>query len=513
MAFAFYTSVCLALFVFENGALGKGKIRKFPENFEFGASTAAYQIEGGWDEDGKGLSIWDIATHTEPSYIQDGKTGDVATDSYHLYKRDVEIIKELKLDFYRFSVSWPRILPNGFANKINQPGIDYYNNLINELISNNIKPFVTIYHWDLPQNLQNLGGWTNPAIIDWFGDYAKVLFEKFGDRVKHWITINGAKHICFEGYGSDLKAPFLNMTGIAEYMCTKNVLLSHAKVYHLYDEHYRSLQNGSIGISVYCTWFEPASETLDDYLAAEDSKMFDWGQYMHPIFSKLGDFPKEVKRNVALKSAEQGYPRSRLPELSDDEVTHIQGSADFLGINTYTSRLAYRDASLDGLYAVPSFGDDVGAVFVKDPSWPLSQSNWLAEVPRGLYKLLKEVKRLYDNPSVYITGNGWSTAGGLLDDDRVNYIRSYLNALLDAVNEGSNVKGYSVWSLMDNFEWTHGYTEKFGLYEVDFTSPVKTRTPRKSAFIYKEMIRTKTLDPDYEPENFVEVEEKKIKID
>jgi beta-glucosidase/6-phospho-beta-glucosidase/beta-galactosidase len=228
---------------------------------------------------GKGLSIWDIATHTHPSPIKDGSTGDTAADSYHQYKRDVELMQELDLDFYRFSISWPRILPSGFPDKINQAGVDYYNNLINEMLHKNITPFATIYHWDLPYNLQKMGGWSNPLIVNWFVDYARVLFSIFGDRVQYWITINEPKQICYEGYGSDIKAPFLNVTGVAEYMCAKNVLLAHARTYRLYDEQFRKLQNGSIGISISCTWFEPTSDTVDDHQAAVDARRFDVGTF------------------------------------------------------------------------------------------------------------------------------------------------------------------------------------------------------------------------------------------
>ncbi|KAL4702048.1 hypothetical protein ACJJTC_012496 [Scirpophaga incertulas] len=477
----------------------KSSIRRFPDGFQFGASTAAYQVEGGWSEDGKGLSIWDVATHMQPSPIKDGSSGDIAANSYHLYKRDVEIAKELGLDFYRFSVSWTRILPNGLTNKINKLGIAYYNGLIDELLRNNIKPFLTIYHWDLPYELQKLGGWVNPLVTEWFVDYAKVLFDNFGDRVQLWVTINEPKQICYEGYGDVSKAPFINATGIGEYICAKNVLLAHAKVYHLYNDHYRQLQNGSIGISISCTWFDPASDTFDDQQGARDARRFDWGIYAHPIFSKDGDFPIEVKRNIAYKSAEQGYSKSRLPVLSNSEITFIRGSSDFFGVNTYTSKLAYRDASLDEMYPAPSYSDDIGVVITKDPSWPQGQSNWLQEVPWGFYKLLMEIKDLYENPLVFITENGWSTAGGLLDDDRVRYYRNYLTALLDALNQGCNVKGYTAWSLIDNFEWKQGYTEKFGLYQVDFTSPDLTRRPRKSAYIYKEIIRSKQLDLNFEP--------------
>lgn len=207
--------------------------------------------------------------------IKDHSNGDVAADSYHLYKTDVELMKELGLNFYRFSISWPRILPQGFAHHVNEAGVKYYSDLIDELIKHGIEPMVTMYHWDLPANLQTLGGWTNPLVTTWFANYAKVLFDRFGDRVKLWVTINEPKQICYEGYGSDVKAPMLNMTGIAEYMCAKNVLLAHAKAFHLYDDVYRSRQNGRIGISISCTWYEPASDSPEDHQAAEDARQFD----------------------------------------------------------------------------------------------------------------------------------------------------------------------------------------------------------------------------------------------
>ncbi|XP_022827607.1 myrosinase 1-like [Spodoptera litura] len=481
----------------------KSKSRPFPPEFMFGAATSAYQVEGGWHEDGKSPSIWDVACHSDPTLIKDETTADVAADSYHRFHQDVTVASDLGLDFYRFSISWPRVLPNGFSDKINHLGMDYYNELIDKLLARNIIPMVTIYHWDLPDNLQKIGGWANPAIVDIFVDYAKFLFIGFGEKVKYWITFDDPREICVSGYGSAQKAPFVNISGVAEYMCTRNVLLAHAKAYHYYDEELRKTQNGSIGISLGFAWYEPTSDTTEDHQAAEDARQFEWGLYAHPIFSKAGDYPQEVKKSVAYKSAEQSFPRSRLIELSPGEVALIRGSADFLGVNAFTSKLAYRDASLEGMYPVPSFKDDMGAVLVKDPSWTQSESSWLQEVPWGFFKLLNEIKSLYDNPPVFITANGWSTAGGLLDEDRINYLRTYLNALLDAIYEGCDIKGYSVWSLIDTFEWRSGYLEKFGLYEVDFSSQQKTRTPRKSAFIYREMIRSKKLNPDFEPEKFI----------
>ncbi|KAF9407214.1 hypothetical protein HW555_012684, partial [Spodoptera exigua] len=484
----------------------KSKSRPFPPDFMFGASTSAFQVEGGWREDGKSLSIWDVACHSDPGLIRDESTADEAADSYHKFLQDVAVAKGLGLDFYRFSISWTRVLPNGFADKINHIGMNYYNDLIDKLVSNNIIPMVTIYHWDLPDNLQKIGGWANPAIVDVFVDYAKFLFIGFGEKVKYWITLDDPREICVGGYGSAQKAPFVNISGVAEYMCTRNVLLAHAKAYHIYDENFRKLQNGSVGISLGFTWYEPASDTLEDHQAAQDARQFEWGLYAHPIFSKAGDYPKEVKKNIAYKSAEQSFPRSRLPELTPAEVALVRGSADFLGVNAFTTKLAYRDASLEGMYPVPSFWMIWEQCWSKIPlghNQKAAGCRYVLEVPWGFNKLFNEIKSLYDNPPVYVTANGWSTAGGLLDEDRINYMRTYLNALLDAVYEGCDIKGYSVWSLIDTFEWRSGYLEKFGLYEVDFSSSQKTRTPRKSAFIYKEMIKSKILNPDFEPEKFI----------
>lgn len=225
---------------------------------------------------GKGVSIWDTLIHKDPSPIKDQRTGDIAADSYHLYARDIEIMKELGLHFYQFSISWPRILPDGFVNNINEAGLKYYDNLIDAIIKAGIKPFVTIYHWDLPEVLQRVGGWTNPHIVNWFADYAKILYERYAYKVPYWITINGPNQICYEGYGSDAKAPMVNVSGIAEYLCAKNVILAHASAYRLYDEKYKKLHNGSVGISISCTWYEPATETnKQDNQAAQDARQFE----------------------------------------------------------------------------------------------------------------------------------------------------------------------------------------------------------------------------------------------
>lgn len=216
----------------------------FPDDFLFGVATAAYQIEGGWNEDGKGENIWDSFTHNHPEYIKDNSSGDVACDSYHKIAEDIALIKSLGVNYYRFSLSWSRILPKGYSYSVNKAGIDYYNKLIDGLLNEGIQPMITLYHWDLPVVFQDLGGWPNELIADYFEDYAKVAFDNFADRVKYWITFNEPYIVCYQGYGSVDKAPALNMTGYADYLCTHTVLKAHANVYHLYNNTYKSKYNG-----------------------------------------------------------------------------------------------------------------------------------------------------------------------------------------------------------------------------------------------------------------------------
>lgn len=216
-------------------------------------------------------------THANPCVIADCTNGDVAANSYYQYKRDVEMMRELGLDFYRFSLSWSRILPTSFPDKINEAGVKYYNNLINEMLKYNIEPMVTLYHWDLPQKLQEMGGWTNPNIVDWFADYARVAFELFGDRVKYWITMNEPREVCFQGYGTTTKAPRLNIAGIADYMCAKNLLMAHAKAFHIYDDEFRPSLGGNIFITLSAQWYTP--ETEKDIVAADETNQFDVKNY------------------------------------------------------------------------------------------------------------------------------------------------------------------------------------------------------------------------------------------
>ncbi|CAG4997867.1 unnamed protein product [Parnassius apollo] len=407
------------------------------------------------------------------------------------------MLRELGLDYYRFSLSWPRILPTGFPDKINEAGVQYYNNLIDELLKYNIEPVVTIYHWDLPQKLQEMGGWINPYVIDWYTDYARVAFELFGNKVKNWITINEPYQIC--DYGSDSKplTTLFNITGVADYICAKNILLAHAKAYHVYDKKYRPNQGGAIFISLSAQYNDYEFKEYKD--AAEDANDFTWGIYSHPIFSKYGDFPSSVKKRVKAKSIQQGFPRSRLPQLTPNEIEYIRGSSDYFGLSHYYTFYVYRNESVKGLYPSPSTNDDLEVATYQKEEWKAGQMNINKIGALGFYKLLAKIRNDYDNPPVIITENGLATKEGLDDDDRVTFYRLYINAMLDAIDDGSDIRSYTAWSMMDNFEWLRGFSARYGLYEVDFKNPERTRTPRKSAFVYKQIVRTRELDWHYEP--------------
>ncbi|XP_045533104.1 myrosinase 1-like isoform X2 [Pieris brassicae] len=428
--------------------------RKLPEYLKIGVATAAYQIEGAWNVADKTKSIWDVTSH-QPGAIEDGTTGDDACKSYDYYKRDIQMLKFLGVDFCRFSVSWPRLFPNGFVNTTSQVGVEYYNNLINELIENKIEPVVTLYHWDLPQNLQDLGGWANPLIVEWFEDYSRAVYKLFGDRVKLWITINEPKQIGLYGYGDNRFAPRVNAHGIGEYIVAKNIVLAHARAWHVYDKEFRKNQ-------------------------------------------QEGGFPEDVKRRVALKSAEQGYPRSRLPEFTQEEIHYVRGTSDFYGFNHYTTYFLTRKWYTPEV--VPSQVDDIGATQV-DLEYEMGATIQSKIIPEGIRKALNWVKNKYDNPVVMIFENGFNTYGGLKDLNRITYYRKYLNAILDAIDiDGCNITRYTAWSLMDNFEWNCGLKLKFGLFEVDYEDENKQRIARLSALWFKHLITTRSLHYDYIPE-------------
>ncbi|XP_049880431.1 myrosinase 1-like [Pectinophora gossypiella] len=475
-------------------------LKSFPADFEFGTSTASYQIEGAWNEGGKGWSMWDYVARARPEAIRDGSNADIACNSYHLYKRDIEMLKELGVDNYRLSIAWPRILPYGRPDYVNPEGIAYYNAVIDELLANGITPFVTMYHWDLPQNLNEQGGWITDEIVDWFGDYARVLYQHFGDRVKNWLTLNEPYVHCFFGYGRGSHAPLRTSPGVEFYECGRNILLANARAYHIYDEEFRAAQGGKVGLVISMEWVLPLTDSDDDVQGALDYAAYHIDHYMHPIFSEEGNFPQIVIDRVAEASANQGLNASRLRPFAQEQIDYMKGTADFLGLNHYSSKYVYRNSSVEGRYDVPSVEDDIHVVTYQPPSWP--SHGFIYEYAPGLYNLLMYLKDQYNNPVVYITENGFSSDTGLVDDGRVQYMRNYMRSVVDAVADGANVKGYFAWSLMDNFEWSFGYTLRFGMYQVDMDDPDRTRTPRKSALVYKEILRSRVIDYSYDPDPY-----------
>lgn len=467
----------------------------FPDDFMFGASTASYQIEGAWNDDGKGENIWDRLTHEHPEYMVDQSNGDVAANSYLKYKEDVQLLKQIGVEFYRFSISWARILPTGHINKVNQAGIDYYNNLINELLDNGIQPVVTIFHWDLPQTLQDLGGITNKFIVDIYVDYARLLFATYGDRVKWWITFNEPQ-VFVTGYAdSNGMAPSIGSAGIGDYLASHTILLAHAKAYHMYNKEFRERQQGKISITLNSRWYEPMSNSSEDAEAAERALQFYLGLHAHPIFSKKGDYPEMVKKGVEERSLSEGFRKSRLPKFSKEEVDLIRGTYDFFGLNHYSAFLA--TPGYDG-QTEPSLKKDAWVKRIVDKKWMKTAGKDRTVVPWAFRKLLKWIKDEYDNPPVIVTENGVADNGDINDTLRVYFYTHYLNELLNAMYEdGCKVMGFFAWSLLDNFEWNSGYTERFGLFHVDYSDSNLKRTPKESAHLYAKIVKTKGIPQRY----------------
>uniref|UniRef100_A0A7M4EBU7 Lactase n=2 Tax=Crocodylus porosus TaxID=8502 RepID=A0A7M4EBU7_CROPO len=462
---------------------------EFPKNFSWSVASAAYQIEGAWREDGKGLSIWDQFAHT-PLKISNDETADIACDSYHKIEEDLAILKGLKVTHYRFSISWPRVLPDGTTKLINEVGLNYYERLIDALLAADIKPQVTIYHWDLPQALQNTGGWENETIVQRFKEYAEVLFQRLGDKVKFWITLNEPYIIANLGYGYGTSAPGISFRpGRAPYTVGHNLIKAHAEVWHLYNTTYRPKQQGLISITINSDWAEPRNpDKQEDIDAARRYVQFYGGWFAHPIF-KNGDYNEVMKRRIRERSLAQGLNESRLPEFTESEKQRIKGTFDYFGFNHYTTILA---SNLNYAAGVSSYDSDRGVASITDRSWLGSGSFWLKVTPFGFRKILRWIKEEYNNPPIYVTENGISERGytGLNDTWRMHYYKSYINEALKAVVlDGVDLRGYTAWSLMDNFEWATGFAERFGLHYTNYTDPALPRIPKESAKYYSSIIQ------------------------
>ncbi|CAH1801974.1 unnamed protein product [Owenia fusiformis] len=461
----------------------------FPDNFWWSTATSSYQIEGAWNVSGKGLNIWDTYCHVGGN-VNNNDTGDVACDSYNKYDEDIKLMKELGVSHYRFSISWARIFPDGTKASYNQAGIDHYEKLVDALKANDIIPMITLYHWDLPQALQDMGGWTNESLIGHFNDYADVMFEKLGPKVDLWLTFNEPFVVCWLGYGVGAHAPGIKEAGTSTYECAHTIIKSHAKAWHTYDTKYRATQKGKIGITLDSDWKEAFNASNPDDVAAADRAMqFKLGWFAHPIFVN-GDYPEVMKAAVYNKSMAQGLDASRQPSFTEAEKQEIKGTHDFFGLNHYTTQLIEpRDWEFE------SWEQDQEAKEIRDPSWPDSGSDWLKVVPWGLRKLLSFVKDNYGNQEIIITENGVSIQSNtkedaLNDQARIDYYRGYINEVLKAIRlDNVNVIAYTAWSLLDNFEWSRGYAERFGLHYVDFDDPARPRTAKESAKYIKQLIK------------------------
>eukprot|EP00064_Thunnus_orientalis_P000418 superscaffoldBa00000021_g419 len=452
---------------------------QFPTGFNWSTASASYQIEGSWRAHGKGLSIWDKFAHT-PLRVGNNDNGDIACDSYNKIDEDVKVLKKLKVTHYRFSISWPRVLPDGTNSHINEAGLNYYHRLLDALLAANIQPQVTLYHWDLPLALQKVGGWENETIVQRFRDYADVLFSQFGSRVKFWITLNEPYIVANLGYGYGTFAPG------KQYIAAHNLIKAHAEAWHLYNDKYRATQGGLISITINSDWAEPQNPyKQEDVDAAERYLQFFIGWFAHPIFN--GDYPDVMKTIIRERSLAAGLPESRLPEFTPEEIKRIKGTHDYFGFNHYTSVLAF---PVD-LGNQQDYEGDRGTGNSRDRTWIESGSFWLRITPFGFRKILKFIKDEYGNPPVYVTENGISERGAadLNDIHRTHYYENYINQALKAlVLDGVDLRGYTAWSLMDNFEWAAGYSERFGLFYVNRSNPTLPRIPKNSASRYASII-------------------------
>ncbi len=438
-------------------------MRQFPDGFLWGTATASYQIEGAVEEDGRGKSIWDVFSHTPGKTFQ-GETGDVACDHYHRYKEDVALMKELNLNAYRFSIAWPRVIPEG-RGTVNTKGLDFYSALVDELLAAGIRPFATLFHWDLPQALQDRGGFANREIVEAFAEYVSAVHSRLGDRIKDWITLNEPSVYSFMGHALGVHAPGLIDPPVAAAVA-HHLLLAHASAVGVLRED----ASARIGTTLNLTAVEPASDSAEDLEGARYADALMNRAFLDPLFGR--GYPEEI--------AEVFPP---LP-VQEDDLAKISAPLDFLGINYYTRQIA------KGSPRSPMKFDPVPG------SGPKTAMGW--EVyPQGLRDVLIRVSKDYSPPMVYITENGAAyddpapTDGVVEDPERLDYIRSHLEATADAIEAGVPVGGYFCWSLMDNFEWSFGYSKRFGIIYVDY--PTQRRVVKSSGRFYSEVAASNSL--------------------
>ena len=438
---------------------------RFPDGFLWGAATSAYQIEGSPLADGAGPSSWHRFSHT-PGRTANNETGDIACDHYRRYATDVQLMRTLGLNAYRFSISWSRVLPEG-TGRVNRAGLGFYDRLVDTLLDAGIQPSVTLYHWDLPAALDDRGGWLNPDIAPWFAEYGRVLFDAFGDRVSMWTTLNEPWVVADGGYLHGALAPGHRNLFEAPRV-THNLLRAHVAAVQAF----RAEGSGRIGIVVNLEPKYAATDSLEDVAATARADAYMNRQYLDPLLK--GRYPEELRDIFG----------EAWPEHPAAEVDALREPIDFVGVNYYTRSVTRNDPS-----ALP-----VRAARVEQPRHAHTETGWEA-YPEGLFDTLKWVTDRYGRIPLYVTENGAAfydaphTIEGAVDDPlRVAYYRAHLRAVHRALCEGVDLRGYFAWSLLDNYEWSLGYSKRFGIVHVDYAT--LERTPKASARFYAQVIRT-----------------------
>lgn len=448
------------------------ELKKFPENFIWGSATASYQIEGGWNEDQRGETIWDRFSHI-PGNITNNDNGDIACDHYHRYKEDIQLMKNMGLQAYRFSIAWSRIFPKGVG-EVNAKGIEFYSNMIDELKNAGIEPYITLYHWDLPQELQDKGGWANAESAEWFLEYAKTVFHAFSDRVTHWITLNEPYCAAFLGNYEGRHAPGLHDFSTA-LKVAYNLYRGHGMAVKYFRE---EVANGEIGITLNLMGRLPYSESEDDKRAADiaDGYLNRW--FIEPITK--GSYPKDMINFYREQKVV-------LPEFKAEDLELIGQKLDFIGLNYYNDFYCIKE---EKRWPVPFTFKNPHGIQVTDRDWPITED--------GFYSMLVRMKEEYNVENILVTENGASfldavsLEGVVEDTGRRDYIKRHLRAMHRAMEEGVNVTGYFLWSLYDNFEWGLGYSSRFGIVYVDFTT--QERIVKESGNYFSSVIAENAVD-------------------
>ncbi|MDA3958553.1 GH1 family beta-glucosidase [Oceanispirochaeta sp.] len=445
-------------------------IYTFPENFKWGTATASYQIEGAVNEDGRAPSIWDTFAH-KSGKIDDNMTGDVTCDHYHKYKEDIAHMKDLGIRNYRFSLSWSRIIPEG-SGKVNQKGLDFYSRLVDELLTAGITPYATLFHWDLPQALQDAGGWANRETAYKYRDYADVVCTALGGRVKNWMTHNEPWVHSFVGHLYGDHAPGLKDLKTA-LQTAHHMLLAHGLAIPVIRE---KSPGARIGIVNNLEWIEPASMDSRDRDAADrhDGAFNRW--FLDPVF--YGSYPKDM----------MDWYGSDAPEILSGDMKTISAPIDFLGVNFYTRRIIAHE----------NHGNFLKCRQVRYPFMKKSNYEEWENNAEGLYRLLIRLKTDYGNPEMMITENGTplpdvlEANGEVHDPERIDYLYRHMGAAWQAIEDGVRLKGYFVWSLLDNFEWCLGFTKRFGLLYTDYETG--KRIVKDSGHWYSDVCRKNRIE-------------------